>query len=673
MNIFIADNAKTPAMGKPKKKPPVPTVALPTPSANGKGPSYLPAGQTRRMALILFFFSFLLYANTLGHEYAQDDAIVITDNMFTAQGIKGIPGILQYDTFYGFFKEPGKARLVAGGRYRPLSLVTFAMEVQAFGQSPLMGHLINALLYGATTVLFFLALLLFFPPGKFGASAWFTCFGAALLFAAHPIHTEAVANIKGRDEILALLGSLSALYFALRAVRDRRPVFHLAGAVCLFLGLLSKENAITFLALIPLGLYYFTKSDLLTVLKSSLPYAAAVILFLLIRGSVLGWELGAPPMELMNNPYLKWDGNQYIPYTAAERFSTAVYTLGRYIQLLVFPHPLTHDYYPKHIDLVKPSDVRFLLSLFLHLGLVAYAVWGLIKKTPLSFAVWLYLIPLSLVSNLVFPIGTHMAERLLFMPSTGFALAAALLILPVKKREKPRQNLLVAVLAVIALLFGLRTVARNPVWKNNFTLFTSDITVSGNSAKLRNAVAGELVVQSEREPDSLRKITMLNEAKGHAQKAIELHPVYTNAYLIKGNAHFYLKEYDLAIQAYRQALAINPEYKEALQNLPLALRDGGRYFGEVEGNLSKAITCLKEAETYQPNDYETLRLLGVAHGVGQQHALAIDYFTRAANLRPEIADAWLNLSTAYFASGDAAQGQVYLDKAKRIDPNVGQR
>ncbi|MBK8044182.1 MAG: hypothetical protein IPK21_16950 [Haliscomenobacter sp.] len=89
-------------MGKPKKKPPVPTVALPTPSVNGKGPSYLPAGQTRRMALILFFFSFLLYANTLGHEYAQDDAIVITDNMFTAQGIKGIPGILQYDTFYGF-------------------------------------------------------------------------------------------------------------------------------------------------------------------------------------------------------------------------------------------------------------------------------------------------------------------------------------------------------------------------------------------------------------------------------------------------------------------------------------------------------------------------------------------------------------------------------------------
>lgn len=660
-------------MSKPKKKPPVPKEAIPPPSSNDKHLPSLPAGMTRRLALILFFFSFLLYANTLGHGYAQDDAIVITDNMFTTQGIKGIPGILQYDTFYGFFKEPGKARLVAGGRYRPLSLVTFALEIQAFGQSPFAGHFLNALLYGATAVLFFLVLLLIFPPEKFGQSSWYTCFGAALLFAAHPIHTEAVANIKGRDEILALMGSLSALYFALRSLCARRPALHLAGAACLFLGLMSKENAITFLALIPLALYYFTKSSIGSTLKATLPYAAAVILFLLIRGSILGWKMGAPPMEFMNNPYLKWAENQYIPYTGGERFSTAIYTLGRYLQLLIFPHPLTHDYYPKHIDLIKPSDLRFLLPFILHLGLVVYGIWGLRKKTPLSFAVWLYLIPLSIVSNLVFPIGTHMAERLLFMPSTGFALAAALLILPLKKREKPRQNLLTAVLIGVSILFGLRTVARNPVWKDNFTLFTSDVAVSGNSAKLRNAVAGELVTQSEREPDSLRKITMLNQAKGHAQKAIELHPLYTNAYLIKGNAHFYLKEYDLAIQAYRQALTINPEYKEALQNLPLALRDGGRYFGETEGNLTKAIAYLKEAEKYQPNDYETLRLLGVAHGVSQQHALAIDYFSRAAKLRPEIADAWLNLSTAYFASGDAMQGQAYLEKAKSLDPNAGQR
>ncbi len=90
-------------MAKPKKDtrplasvPPTPTLA-----------SGVERSVTRKYASLLFVFSFLLYANTLGHDYTQDDAIVLTDNMFTTQGVKGIPGILKYDTFYGFFKEPG--------------------------------------------------------------------------------------------------------------------------------------------------------------------------------------------------------------------------------------------------------------------------------------------------------------------------------------------------------------------------------------------------------------------------------------------------------------------------------------------------------------------------------------------------------------------------------------
>ena len=83
---------------------------------------------------LIMAFSFLIYANTLSHDYTQDDAIVIYDNMFTTQGVAGIPGILKYDTFYGFFKKEGKANLVAGGRYRPLTLVMYALEVQLFSK-----------------------------------------------------------------------------------------------------------------------------------------------------------------------------------------------------------------------------------------------------------------------------------------------------------------------------------------------------------------------------------------------------------------------------------------------------------------------------------------------------------------------------------------------------------
>ena len=111
---------------------------------------------------LIFTVAFLLYGNTLTHEYTQDDAIVIYDNMFTTAGFSGIPGILKYDTFYGFFKVEGKDKLVAGGRYRPLTLVMFAVEYAVFGESPFIGHLGNVLRYGLLGLVLYLLLLKLF-------------------------------------------------------------------------------------------------------------------------------------------------------------------------------------------------------------------------------------------------------------------------------------------------------------------------------------------------------------------------------------------------------------------------------------------------------------------------------------------------------------------------------
>ena len=652
-------------MGKPKTPRPA-NLQKPAEAATPK----LPEGDVwslrkKRFGALIFFLGFLVYANTLGNGYAQDDAIVITDNMFTSKGIEGIPGILKYDTFYGFFKEPGKARLVSGGRYRPLSLVMFAVEVELFGQSPFVGHLLNVLLFAFCCWLFFILILQWIPDR--GQQGLLAAFAAAVIFAVHPVHTEAVANIKGRDEILALLGSLGAIYFAFRAVRESKRIFLLAGAVCMFLGLMAKENTITYLVILPLALLYFTTLKAGKIAGTLLPFLAAAGIFLGIRGAILGWSLGPPSLELMNNPYLKIAGNQYVHFEVSEKLATAIYTLGQYIRLLVFPHPLTHDYYPRHVDLMSWGDPRVLVSFFLYLALALFALSGLRSKSPLSFTAWLYLVPLSIVSNLVFPVGVHMAERLIFMPSAGFALAAGLLLFPLSASDSRTASWRWGVLAALAIAGGIRTMARNPVWKDNFTLFNTDIQVSQNSAKLQNAMAGELTVKSVSETDSLRKTKMLLQAVDHARRAQALHPTYTNAWLLEGNAHYYLKSYDEAIRAYRQALAISPGYREALQNLPLALRDAGRYAGEVRGDLTAAIAYLSEADALQPNDYETLRLLGVAFGISQQHEKAIGFFSRAAELRPDVSDAWKNLSTAYFASGDNINGQKFLARANELE------
>ncbi|MEZ4984142.1 MAG: hypothetical protein R2795_03750, partial [Saprospiraceae bacterium] len=193
---------------------------------------------THKLSLFLFAFGALLYANTLGHDYAQDDAIVITDNMFTTQGMKGIPGLFTYDTFFGFFKVEGKAKLVSGGRYRPLTPAMFAVEYALFGDKPGVMHFFNALWYGLTVVVLYQVLLLLFGQRaawddrlKNSAAIYWIPLLATLVFAAHPLHTEAVANIKGRDEIITLLGSLAALGLLLKG---RLP--HLVGAgVCFFL------------------------------------------------------------------------------------------------------------------------------------------------------------------------------------------------------------------------------------------------------------------------------------------------------------------------------------------------------------------------------------------------------------------------------------------------------
>lgn len=631
-------------------------------------------------ALLLGLLGTALYANTLGHGYVQDDAIVITENAFTQQGFQGLPGIFQNDTFFGFFQDKNKARLVAGGRYRPLSVATFAIEQGLWGQSPFAGHLINILLYGSCVVLLFWVLW----SSLASAKKWYRALIPLLvtmLFLSHPIHTEAVANIKGRDEIMALLGGLGAWWFSLRGLKTGMWIYHLAGALVLFLGMLSKENAFTFIGILPLIWYVFTERRIRDLWLPALPYAAAGLIFLLIRSAILPDTDSGPVRELMNNPFLRWDNGSYEVLTFSERLPTILYTWMRYLQLLFAPLVLTHDYYPRHIALHTWGDPLVLISAVLYLTLIAYAVLGVLKRDHLAFGVAFFLVTFLPVSNLLFPIGTNMAERLLFMPSVGWALAVGVglfrlgLLLSQKKGKVSWASVKIplAIVGIVGILFSYRTVLRNPAWKSNYTLFTTDVQVSQRSAKLRNAVGGELLAQSAEEPDPARQRAMREEAVGHLQQAIDIHPLYKNAYLLLGNAYNYLNQYEASIDSYQKALQLDPGYTEARRNLGITFRQAGQYYGEQRGDLNTAIQYLKEALRLQPNDYEVLRLLGVAHGVGGQHQQAASYFEQAVQQQPDNATAWFNLAQAREYAGDVAGAQQALARAQEIDPAIQQK
>jgi tetratricopeptide (TPR) repeat protein len=168
------------------------------------------------------------------------------------------------------------------------------------------------------------------------------------------------------------------------------------------------------------------------------------------------------------------------------------------------------------------------------------------------------------------------------------------------------------------------------------------------------------------------KQTMLTEAAGHLQEAINIHPTYKNAYLLLGNCYNYLKQYDQAIASYRKALELDPGYEEAFTNLKVTLQQAGRFYGEEQGDLARAIQYLEQAYQMDANDYETVRLLGVAYGVGGNVQRAIEYFTKGVELAPNNAGAWYDLGSAYYNAQMPEQGNAYIQKALEINPNIVQ-
>lgn len=621
--------------------------------------------------VLVFAASFLLYANTLGHGYTQDDAIVITENMFTQKGIKGIGGILKYDTFYGFFKEEGKAALVSGGRYRPLTLMMFAIERQFFGNSTFMYHLFNVLYYGLLAIILYLLLRKLLIPLKNISFAETVALACTILFVAHPLHTEVVANIKGRDEIITLLCALSALYCSLVAYDERKPNYLIWAGGLALLGLLSKEYPAVFVAVVPLTFWVFRpKAATSEIIKQTLPYVGALFVFLVMRTAALGWQFGGtPPVELMNNPFLKFVGGQYVPFSGLEKMATIFYTLLKYLILLIFPSPLTHDYYPLQIERMTFANWQATLSLLLHLGGGAWATWAVLRKrSVLGYCVLYYLLTLVLVSNLLFPIGTNMAERFLFMPSVGFCLAITFLcanFLKIGQNQNTAPLPYFGLLGIIVLAFAFKTFTRNAVWHDNYTLFTTDIKTSPQSAKLRNAVGGETIAKALEEKDENKRKDMITSAIPHLQEAIRLHPQYKNAFLLLGNAHYYLKNFDEAEKSYLAALALDSDYLEAKNNMSLVYEEKGKLAGE-QGQHTLAIQYFSKALESQPENAKLWFFLGATQGMANQPQAAIESMMKALEKSPtkeNHARIFENLSTAYAQLGDAAKATEYKNKA----------
>jgi tetratricopeptide (TPR) repeat protein len=612
----------------------------------------------RKQYLFLIILAFGLYANTLDLNYALDDTLMITGNKFTLKGVHGIGDIFTNDAFVGFL---GKSNLLPGGRYRPLSQVMFAVEYQIFGLNPFIGHLINVLMYIFLIVLLFKILRKLFSEED--KKTWYLSlpFIATALFAAHPLHTEVVANIKGRDDLMSLLGTLGSLYFIIRYTENKKIINLVWTFIIFFLAILSKENALAFFVIIPLILIFFKKGNAKAIGFSVIPLGIAIMFYVILRAATIGFIMkDVSNTELLNNPFMD--------ATFAQKYATIFYTWGKYFLLLIFPHPLTHDYYPKQIPLIGFLDYRAIIPLLLTLAMGVYAIMKISKRHILSFAILFFWLSFAMSSNLVINIGTFMNERFMFAPLLGFTLVLAWLMSDRLLVWFPKQNkwrgIALTILIVLLAGYSLKTMTRNRVWKNDLVLFTTDVETSTNSAKCNTSAGGKLLEWADSTSNPVERQDYLTRSVKYLNKAIEIYPTNINSWLLLGNAYIKLKDYPKARDCFNNCLRISPGHPASLNNLLHIAQVSNR-----DKLYEESIITYRELLQLQPDSARNYFGIGLAYKNAGQMDSAVFWFNRTLAKDPRYGDAWGKLGEIYGQyANDLVSSEKYLNKAIECNP-----
>lgn len=470
--------------------------------------------------VLIIVLAFAIYGPTIGYDFVLDDKIVLTENEYTKQGLKGIPKLFSADSFTGYFGE--QKDLLPGARYRPLSLVTFALETELFGVNSKIHHLGNILLYIICCVSIYFAMLSIFR-NQFSATLPFIALGTAILFLVHPIHVEAVANIKGRDEIMALLLSILSLKWAHDYFKSGKWTFLIGIGVAFILALFSKENALTFLGVIPFSLFLYSKANRSKWMWIGISLLLPMILYFLIRYNAVGYILNTvEATNLMNNPFINMSDGQ--------RYATVFHTLLLYLKLGFFPHPLTHDYYPFHIPTKNWSDITPIISLLVYsvMGVFSFLLYR--KKKIVAWSFFFFIATISIISNLVVNVGTFMNERFLFMPSLGLIVFLVFLIDTLKTSSRPLIRYAgIALFAIIFIAYTAKSIIRVPDWKNTLTLNQSAIKVSKNSARANLFMGTAYFTEYQQSQNESEKTNLLGLAEQYVGRSFELYPKYGNA------------------------------------------------------------------------------------------------------------------------------------------------
>jgi len=346
------------------------------------------------------------------------------------------------------------------------------------------------------------------------------------------------------------------------------------------------------------------------------------------------------------------------------RIATALKILGLYLWKLILPHPLMNDYSLQQISLTDFSQLWPYLSLFVYAFIVFIALKYWKKRPILSFGIAFFLITLSLYSNLLFTIGTSFGERLLFAPSLGFCIILVYFIFKLLKLKlselKLNQSMVpLSALIILTASYSFKTINRNKAWKNNLTLYTTDIKNCDKSARCHYYYGlGIMKEKAMKVRDVEQREALIEDAVTAFKSAITIYPSYSDAWGQLGLAFYRLKNYRAAENAYLKAAEYNPSNATALSNL------GSMYF-ELK-KYDAARNSLQRAVSVNPNHLDAIYNYASTLGTLGEFNRAITYFKKAIALDPGNANYYQMTAITYQNMGMQQQANAYFLKAKQL-------
>ncbi|MFA6567064.1 MAG: tetratricopeptide repeat protein [Victivallales bacterium] len=489
--------------------------------------------------LLIILLCLLSYSRGLTGDFVFDDTVLIANDQF-------------YKTESNPFKcwDRGFWSDGKGGLYRPAVIFSNWLNVKLFGLSSPMFRAVNLLLHMAVAFLVYLLV----RKINLGQSCAII---ASLLYAVHPLHSEAVIPAFGRAELLCAIFFILAFMFHIRKENFRSSAI-LAGIFSL-LALWSKEHAVAF---IPLCLLYDLSLGKIKDRKLILKYSVYIVCLGLLIFSKYSAMHTIFPYKDKNEALVD---NSLALCNTSERVVSAVRIQGITLGKFVYPANLSHDYsYAQLLPSKSVYDVKALLTLTIFLGLPAWLIYSYQRrKMSVVFLVSAYAICVIPAGNFIIPAGTIFAERLSYIPSIWLCIFLSLAFIRLSKSIPPFLALF-ALISIISLL-SYRSILRCNDWQNRMSLAVSGIKTSPLSIK----TWGNLAVQFE-------EAGQYGEAIAACNIALGIYPDDPSVYLKRGTYYTRLMMNDDAEKDFRKALSMNPEYLQAKINLAIVLANTGK-------------------------------------------------------------------------------------------------